>query len=242
MAESYPWASGVVDVGKWELLTTPLLRKGVIAGSGVASAELGVTGSTASSVQVATGGCYLKGHYLNQSETFAVPTLPTSTTRYIVVANTGTSLAIQAVSTVTTSHLLLATAVTNSSNVTTITDNRTYAGETALTTIIGTGFSVPATGWILTGIPIPYACKVIRWELVTTGSSGTFSATVAKSSLSTFDTTTTLFSPSVTNSRYAGPTRVSGQTMTEGQYLRVNVTGATTFTQIALTTYIAPIF
>lgn len=237
---SYPWANGTLTEDDWELMAPIWGRKGVVAGSG-SGGELAVSHVSATSVQVAAGACWFGGHYYENSAPQTV-THALSGTIYVVLS-LGTNSATTVLSTTnspTSSHLVLASDVVASG---TLVDLRTYANETALSFVIGTGFDIPAAGDLPTAIPIPFGGKIVRWEMIG-DVQGSMSIQLKKySSLTNWPSTSTnLFATSLTNQLYSSARVSAANTFSAGDYIRVNISSAvTSIKQAVLTLYIAPL-
>lgn len=239
MTASFPFAGGTLSQAQWRNMSKGWMRNGVVLHS--AGSNMAVSLGTGLQLNVAAGYAWVSGEMIQyDSSTVTVPS--TVSTEYIVARNNASTISVTHTTAVGDNDVLLATCVHTASAVTTLTDSRVYAGETALTILAGTGFDYPASGRLPTGIAIPYASRIVRWEAVTSSpdNTGTMSLTVIKDAYSTYTISsgTDLFTASVTG--YKATARVSHD-LAAGDYIRINIGSGATLTQTALTLYLAPI-
>lgn len=109
-------------------------------------------------------------------------------------------------------------------------------GETTILPIVIDGGGVAITSGVKVDLPIPYNGTITRWE-IGADVSGSIAITLTTGAFGSWPPAGALLTPSMTTNTTAFATGLSSS-ITQGNYIRVNVTSATSVTRVVLALYV----
>ena len=240
---SYPFSGDTLSPAEWGQMARLWQRNGVVAGYG-SQLEVIISGSDAI---IGTGSLWLHGHVYINNATDSVTLLAGANYICAVVDSNPTDISFttQAYAPSADDKRKVLLAYYNSG---TLQDYRTWAGQTYLSLIVGTGANTITAGKAKVALPIPYDAKIVKWEIIA-DVSGALSAQILSTDYASWTATAgaNILSVSISagnikaSSHPCAPVDAPDITIRAGNYIRTNVVSVSTINQAVISLLLAPI-